>query len=244
MNTNNDAIDSDARDEIKRLLQLQWFPSVLTEEPQADQAETPCASVVMQVQATGAKARMDESPTNRDAVLRLYTYSAACLIQMLLLVQKRPHFAQMAFARSLCFPAIESPVGSITSAVRLITRAVKAGRLLFELSSAKVNLGRTVNICAFQLFAFMVLARRGFVTINSAQRWVADCSALPRLSCDSVAEWWRVGKCITKEMFPDLDALLFGANAGSPKHYYADAVVELRRAFERMWTVFLLVEAP
>ena len=131
---------------------------------------------------------------------------------------KESKLLQRASKHSIFWFLPRSPFSGLGGLLKDFEKLLGIAALFLKFRKLKGNLDVPVNACAFKLLTFMVLAKRGLISNPRFAGWSEACSGLNPLSEHTwKEEWWKLGKDIAKDMFPDLDKVLFGGKA-DPKN--------------------------
>lgn len=232
-------------EEICQLATVAWFPgakSAKDTEKHGGSVEVTGyeVSFVDTAKALGSRAREND----HDALLRLVIMAMAAQLELWQLAKNSP-LLQRASQHSVFWFLPSTQIGGLGRIFKDAQNLFNVASFLLKFRKIRGNLDIPINACAFKLLAYMVLAKRGFIKDPHSVLLGDPCAKLPQLSETTWnTTWWATGKNIAKDMFPDLDVLLFGpqANPQDKERNYSAAIHQLGLAFKHTWPLFKGIE--
>jgi hypothetical protein len=237
---------SETIEEICQLATVPWFPVSKRAADKDKGSKTSNELTGYEVSLVGtAKAlarRVHEN--DHDALLRLFIMGAAAQLELWQL-SKESKLLQRASKHSIFWFLPRSPFSGLGGLLKDFEKLLGIAALFLKFRKLKGNLDVPVNACAFKLLTFMVLAKRGLISNPRFAGWSEACSGLNPLSEHTwKEEWWKLGKDIAKDMFPDLDKVLFGGKADpqNKDRNFDAAIHHLGMAFKVVWPLVKGIE--
>jgi hypothetical protein len=237
---------SETIEEISQLASVAWFPLTPRAEAEQGKLDVPGkvagseVSLVATARELGIRARAGD----HDALLRLFVMMAGAQLELWKL-SKESKLLRRAAEHSAVWFLPRSPFRGLAMIFKEFEAFVNVAGFLLRVRRMHASLDVPVNACAFKLITYMVLAKRRLITNPRYTGWVEECEQLPKLSQRSWTEsWWPLGIKIAKDMFPDLDQMLFGQNADpKDKDRNLDAAIHhLGMACKSIWLIFKGIE--
>ncbi len=236
----------DTLEEIRQLGAVDWFPvrernrtKDAAPENSAGQSAGRDVSMVATAKSLGALALRGD----QDALLRLVIMASAAQLELWKLQKELPVLGR-ASEHSIGWFSFRSPLPRLGGLLREIDQLARVAVVVLKFRRLKGNLNVPANACAYKLVSYMVLAKRGLISNPRFAGWSQACQQLDPLSEQTAGEWWELGTEIAKDMFPDLDILLFGdkADAKDKDRSYSAAIHHLGLAFKDVWPMFKGIE--